>query len=109
MAGGVDAPQDSRERALVGERRDPVEEKRRARLASLLVSLDTADAFIDVPSEAEGSVVAIGLPQILTNVCLFKNSPLPAFPTNLPFSTTALPRLSTALGTPFTLIPSNIE
>jgi hypothetical protein len=43
-------PQDSGERALVGQRKDPVEEKRRASLANLLVSLDTADAFIDALS-----------------------------------------------------------
>ncbi len=54
MAGGVYAPQDSGERALVGNRKDPVEEKRRGRLASLRVSLDTADAFIDALSLPKG-------------------------------------------------------
>ncbi len=44
-------PQDSGERALVGERKDPGEGIRRVRLAQPLVSLDTTDAFIDALSD----------------------------------------------------------
>ena len=41
-------PQDSGQRALVGQRKDPVEETDEPQLAAQRVSLDNADAFIDV-------------------------------------------------------------
>ena len=41
-------PQDSGQRALVGQRKDPVKETDEPQLAAQRVSLDTADAFIDV-------------------------------------------------------------
>jgi hypothetical protein len=41
-------PQDSGQRALVGQRKDPVKETDEPQLAAQRVSLDNADAFIDV-------------------------------------------------------------
>ncbi len=41
---------------MVGERKNPGEEKRRTHFVNAVVSLDTADAFIDALSAVEGSL-----------------------------------------------------
>ena len=53
MAGGVYAPQDFGERALVGQQTILWKKGRATPIAKLRVSLDTTDAFIDGPSEVE--------------------------------------------------------
>jgi hypothetical protein len=81
MAGGANHRRIRRKRALVGQRKDPVEEATRQNLVTARVSLDNAHAFIDAFSVTsvvrQFSWIFLATPKSPHHVALDNHFPAP--------------------------------